>query len=308
MSRVHASAHLAALVFGCLLGGCARPEAPLTPKVLVIGIDGVRPDVLAEVDTPHLDALAADGLYSDQARTGSPTVSGPGWSSFLIGVTPDKHGVVSNDFTGNAYERYPDFLTRLERVDPAFSTLAVVDWRPLGDTVDGGPVISAAVDSLVLLDGYEVGWLAADYFAGDIAASLLATSDVDAAFVYLGAPDEVSHETGSIGEEYRSAIAASDGIVGTLIGAVQARPTFAEEDWLVIVSSDHGRRDDGGHGGESPEEKTIPFLVSGTAVTRAFTDTPAIADVAVTALVHLGLELDAAWGLDGRPMGIMPPP
>ncbi|NIP93119.1 MAG: alkaline phosphatase family protein, partial [Akkermansiaceae bacterium] len=50
-----------------------------------IGIDGVRPDVLAKVETPNLDSLAARGTFTGQAQTGSPTVSGPGWSSFLVG-------------------------------------------------------------------------------------------------------------------------------------------------------------------------------------------------------------------------------
>ena len=40
-----------------------------TPKVLVIGIDGVRPDVLAEVPTPFMDSLAASGWYTSGTRT-----------------------------------------------------------------------------------------------------------------------------------------------------------------------------------------------------------------------------------------------
>ncbi|MYI46110.1 MAG: hypothetical protein F4123_07030, partial [Gemmatimonadetes bacterium] len=35
-----------------------------SPRVLLIGIDGVRPDVLAEVPTPNIDALAAAGWYT----------------------------------------------------------------------------------------------------------------------------------------------------------------------------------------------------------------------------------------------------
>ena len=80
-----------------------------------------------------------------------------------------------------------------------------------------------------------------------------------------------------------------------------------QEDWLIIMSSDHGRREDGGHGGESPEERTIPFLISGGSVTVPFSEAPRIVDVAVTALAHLGVELDPAWGLDGIVRGIAQP-
>ena len=43
--------------------------------------------------TENLDALAASGTFTDAAQTTQPTGSGPAWSSFLIGVWPEKHGV-----------------------------------------------------------------------------------------------------------------------------------------------------------------------------------------------------------------------
>ena len=299
MTSVGGSARLLALA---VVAGCAQPP---TPKVLVIGIDGIRPDVLAEVPTPNLDALAAAGAYTAQAQTGFPTVSGPGWSSFLTGVWPDKHGVVSNDFSPNTYDRYPDFLTRLEQVDSLFETMAVVDWTPLGAAVDGGPLLSGALDSLVVLDGYELGWLEADSISGALAAAALSGSDVDAAFVYIGAADELSHGSGAIGEEYRGAILAADRIVGRLVAAIRSRPTHDREDWLIIMSSDHGRTAEGGHGGDSPEERTIPFLVSGSSVSAALPASTDIVDVAVTALVHLGVDPSPEWELDGSPVGIV---
>ncbi|MCJ7629722.1 MAG: alkaline phosphatase family protein, partial [Longimicrobiales bacterium] len=85
-----------------------QPEPGATPKVLLVGWDGVRPDILREVSTPHFDSLVAAGTFSDVARTARPTVSGPDWSSILIGVWPEKHGVQSNDFSSNRYSEYPD--------------------------------------------------------------------------------------------------------------------------------------------------------------------------------------------------------
>lgn len=275
------------------------------PKVLVIGIDGVRPDVLAEVATPHLDELAARGVLVEDARTGFPTVSGPGWSSFLNGVWPDKHGVTNNDFTGKRYDLYPDFLSRIEDVRPELSTFAIADWTPLVQAEDGSPTISDRVDDRRILDGYELGWAEADEGSVEQAVEVISRGDPDALFVYLGNPDETSHEHGSIGAEYRASIELADRHVGRLVAAVQARAAYAREDWLILSSTDHGRRADGGHGGDTPEERTIYFLASGPSVIpSAVPDSTFVVDVAVTALTHMGVAIDPAWGLDGRAVGI----
>lgn len=300
---------LSAAFFSATLFACdGRPGAPPSgpaggriPKVLVIGIDGVRPDVLAEVATPNIDALAADGWYSGRTRTASPSVSGPAWSSMLTGVWPEKHGVKGNDFAGRRYDDYPDFLTRMERMRPELSTFAAADWLPLMELEGGDPPISPLVDVRIVLDGYELGWAEADAEIAMRSAGYLADSDPDAAFVYLGNPDETSHRHSSVGAEYREAIGLADAHVGLLVNAVRSRPGYSAEDWLILVSTDHGRRADGSHGGDSPEEMTTFIL----AHARSATAGPAygatfIVDVAVTALSHLGIETEPAWGLDGR--------
>ena len=284
--------------------GCARQDTP-APKVLLIGLDGVRVDILASASTPVIDSLIAGGFFSDSAITRQRTVSGPGWSSMLTGAGQDKHLVRTNDFRNNAYPSYPDFLTRLERLDTSYTTLAVVDWPPLGDTTDGGPLISDAVDIKILINGEEQGYERADSLSVDAAIDHLADPGLDAAFVYLGNIDVVGHETSSLSAEYRAAIEAADRQVGLLLAALRRRQAYAREDWLILLSTDHGRTDDGGHGGESPAEHNIFFLASGPSV-RAdpIEGVPHIVDLAVTALTHLGIAIDPAWGLDGRVIGL----
>jgi len=304
---LRASAHVLALTLAALAAAC-RTEEPSTPRVLVIGIDGVRPDVLAEVSTPNLDALAADGTFTDRARTTFPSVSGPGWSSLLTGVWPEKHGVTDNSFEGKRYDLYPDFLTRVESVRPELGTFAVADWLPLVEAEDGLPTIGNGVDAKHVIDGYETGWAAGDSLGVTSAVERLTGADPSALFVYLGNPDEVSHETGAIGEEYRGAIALADSHVGRLVAAVRQRPTYSREDWLILVSTDHGRLADGDHGGDSDEERTIFFIASGPSTLKGAPDRQVgIVDVAATALAHLGIALDPSWQLDGRPVGLAAP-
>jgi arylsulfatase A-like enzyme len=286
-----------------LAAGCG--ELGLEKKVLVIGIDGVRPDVLAELETPNIDALVADGCFSATVQTKAQTISGPAWSSMLIGAWPEKHRVINNDLTPNNYAEYPDFLTRLELVRPRLTTIAVIDWPPLGTPESGGPLISDSVDVKLNFDGETNGYEEAD--AQSVAAMVryLANQDPDAAFVYIGNPDVAAHDHGGRSEEYYSAIRTADAQVGRLIQAMQGRPTYEEENWLVLMSTDHGHKDEGGHGGQSPEEVTVFYLASGPSACKGAAEAQAnIADVAVTAMTHLGVRIDPDWDLDGQVTGL----
>jgi predicted AlkP superfamily pyrophosphatase or phosphodiesterase len=291
-------------VFILVLAACAAP-APRVKKVLVIGIDGVRVDILAEAATPVMDSLIAAGTFTSSARNVLPTVSGPNWSSMMTGAIPDRHGVHSNNFSNNAYDEFPDFLTRLERIDRAFETIAIVDWPPLGSTAAGGPLFGDSVDSRILVNGDELDYEVADSFVTHEAIRALETQDPHAMMVYLGNVDVVGHEHGSLSPEYRASIETADAQVGAILVALRARPTYIGEDWLLLMSTDHGRRDDGGHGGESELERTIFYLASGPSATAIEPDAAAtLLDVATTALVHLGVAIDPSWQLDGKVVGL----
>ena len=291
--------------FLCVVLVFAACNTAPTPKVLLIGLDGIHVGVLATTATPNIDSLAAGGAFSDAAQTLVRTVSGPGWSSMLIGARSDKHLVTSNNFTGHNYAEYPDFLTRLEGIDPEYNTFAVLDWPPLATTASGGPMIGDAVDVRLFFDGSVLGYGRADSASVAAAVEHLVNEDPDAAFVYVGDVDEVAHATSTHGPEYKAALEQADAYVGMLAAALRSRPSYDDEDWLILISTDHGRDERGGHGGDSPGERTIFFLASGPSVVQgAIAETPHIVDVAVTALTHLGIEIDPAWNLDGRAVGL----
>ena len=99
------------LLLGSTWGLPAQQPGP--QRVLMIGIDGVRPDALAAARTPNLDRLIRTGAFTDTTQilgtrySKNDTISGPGWSSILTGVWADKHGVHDNEFTGKNYRMLP---------------------------------------------------------------------------------------------------------------------------------------------------------------------------------------------------------
>ncbi len=281
---------------------------PRRRKVLLIGLDGVRYDTLQRAAAPSIRALAARGFLSRTwlyVQPMAPTMSGPGWSTIATGVWPDKHRVRGNDFAGHELARYPDFLTRIERIAPRLSTYSIADWPPINVSTAAGPVIGSEVDLRVNYNGDATagGWVATDARITREAVDRLRTQDPDVTFVYLGNPDVVAHNSGA-GAAYLSSIETSDAQVGELVAAVEARPTYAQEDWLIVVTTDHGHVDAGGHGGFTWQERQSFIVAAGGAIPRGpLPFQPRLVDIVPTVFAHLGLTVDPAWGFDGVPLG-----
>lgn len=276
--------------------------------VVVIGIDGVRYDMLTEVATPHLDRVAAAGfLRPVSVHPEVPTISGPSWATMVTGVLPSTHRIYDNDLSGHALGANPDFVHLARRGHPGLQTFIGADWQPLVTGHSGGPLFA---DGGYLPDcrrgaqAEPADWHRADQLVTDAAATFLAQLDGrrgSASFVYLHGCDTAGHQTG-VSERYRELVRASDDRVGQLVRAIDGRPSRAEEDWVIIAATDHGHRAEGGHGGETAEERTAWIAAQGAGVPVGWHGALELADVAGHAFSVLGL---APWTDDviGVPFG-----
>jgi hypothetical protein len=264
----------------------------MTHKVLVLGIDGVRYDALQQVRTPHLDAIAAAGFIRPiRVDDAAPTISGPGWATVATGVLAPKHQIYGNDLAGNALHTYPDFLTRLSQL--GFGTYAAAAWQPLLSSDSGGPVFLGGGFQPAMDSHDGPSWRRADRQIAEHAAKALGSGDVSAAFVYLGAPDEVAHQSGT-GPEYLETVEGADIMVGTVLDALKG-------DWVVIAVTDHGHIDGGGHGGDSEFERTAWVAACGPTIPTTAPESLGHKDIHPHLLTSLGVDFDPAWGLDGKP-------
>ncbi|MFI6444010.1 alkaline phosphatase family protein [Kitasatospora sp. NPDC050543] len=276
---------------------------PPAPRVLVVGIDGVRYDYLAQVPMPRLGEVGAAGfLVPVEVGAATPTMSGPCWATIVTGVEAAKHGVWGNHLAGNRLDVFPDFTTRLAALDGR-RTFVTAGWAPLMLGVDGGPLFRAPGRLSYIAPDADTpqAWEAVDEQVTREAVHVLSTDDPQASFVYLGAVDETAHFLGC-GAEYRAAMRAADERLGRVLDAVRARPSYAEEAWTVIVVTDHGHVDAGGHGGDTPQERTAWVACSRPGVPAG---APAGVirhpDVAAQVYAALGRSIDPHWTLDGRP-------
>lgn len=228
-------------------------------KICLIGVDGLRLPLGLE-HSATLRRLAADGACASIVME-PPTWSGPGWSSLLTGSTQAEHRVLDNSFAGQQLPRHPDLLSRAYYRNQQLTTFAAAGWPPLVDPAGVGPVIQfraeqqlAGQHRVIVRDGETYGYRVIDQEI--VAWSRVALGlGVDVSFVYLCGVDEAGHLHGALGPEYAAAIERVDAQLQQLVEVVETRSREQAEDWLVVVATDHGHRDEGGHGGDSEVER-----------------------------------------------------
>ncbi len=225
----------------------------------------------------------------------------------LSGVWRDRHGVNTNNsnaggFSRRAFKDNPIYLATLKDSIPTLSTASYVNWTAIEDRI----IVSVALDNnpgndLRFHQAYGNGNTTTGFDDEVINATLTGLGDVngldpDAVFVSLDLVDYAGHHKyqglprGSSGTGYKKAIEEADVYLGQVLGAIANRPDFLNEDWQIVVTSDHGHRAKGGHGGQSALERTIPLIITSQNLIQG--DLPlgaSQADVAPTILNHFGV-------------------
>ena len=264
-------------------------------KVMIIGVDGCRPDALMMAATPNIDALVQEGSSSMSAMADFVTLSGTSWSSILTGVWRSKHGVNNNNFTGTNLASYPNLFARVKQSCPSTRVASIARWGNLNANLNQNADIirTESSDQRVLSETIE----------------LLRNDDPDLFFLHMDNVDVAGHIFGftPIHPIYLLAINILDGYVGQLRSAIENRPTYDQEDWLIVMITDHGGLL-GTHGGMSPDERTTFLIVSGDAADQGATisPSPGSVDLVPTVLDFLNIPVNPSWGLDGLSVGLAP--
>ena len=293
------------------------------PKTLFVIVDGIPADVIERVNTPGIDAVVASGSYQRAyvggevgLPTQSPTVSAVGYMSLLTGTWSNKHNVRANHGLEPNYAYWDIFRVAKHQAEPAttaiFSTWTDNRTILLGDglpeaggnkfdvVADGFEVDPAFVPDLDDVDRIQT----IDLHVTNVAAKSLVEVAPDLSWVYLQHTDDIGHRDGD-GSSMDRAGRWIDERVLELYSAVKAREQqAADEDWLVVVTTDHGRKASDGksHGGQSERERTI-WIASNTPrmVSPAERDA-AIVDIYPTIVEHMRFDLpdEVAAQLEGQ--------
>ncbi len=244
-------------------------EGKTVKKAIVLGYDGGRADALSLADENgavyHLITTGGTanigycGGVNYPAFNTQDTSTAPGWCSILTGQWADVHGI-----TGNSIVKSTDTLTLL--------TTLVEDGKAEDSAfyVSWGGHFSADDSTYILEKAYceEKGLDVTFSRAGDDNGTFENTyNDVTSAdcsdfiFTIFEYPDHYGHDTGFDLEnpDYAQAFADNDAAAMEIIKAIEARDTYETEDWLIILTSDHGGFNTG-HGSFTIQER-MTFIV-----------------------------------------------
>lgn len=250
-----------------------QPTAPLATQVVLVIIDGLRED--AVVDMPTLSLLQREGATA-RSLVRPPTYSQPTWTTLVTGAWPELNGAALLNAPDDAIQPIAaDHIFAAARRAGLTTGLAGAYWWA----------------SLVPQDLLDVHFFAdsfsaqGDQQAADAGLRFLTNFKPNLTLIYFGNVDEVGHRSGATSEAYRQAAAQVDDHLRDIVATVDPRRT------VLIVTSDHGQIDRGGHGGGDGEVVYTPFVAVGDAIVPGDYGTIAQVDIAPTIAAILGAPL-----------------
>lgn len=123
-------------------------------RILLIGLDGFRPEMMSQELTPNLQALADAGVHFTNHRCVFPSETYVNTVSILTGQPPGRHGIIANSFFDPAVSQSEPWIgNRAEMIEAGMTAYGgrLIDAPTLGDR------LAAAGKRLWLLSGGSPG-------------------------------------------------------------------------------------------------------------------------------------------------------
>ncbi len=314
----------ALFVSACFLVSVTVPAQQKIKKTVFIIVDGIPADVIEKLPVANLQAIAKAGGYSRSYVGGikgtynqTPTISAVGYNTVLTGTWVNKHNVWDNDISDPNYH-YPTIFRVFKEQYPGKKTGIFSSWldnrtKLVGDRLPatGNLAIDYTYDGLendtvnYAHDEQREFMSHIDESVAKKAAEVIQTHAPDLSWVYLENTDDMGHMHGDSPEFYK-AVELADKRVGYIWKAIQYRQQHFNEDWLIIVTTDHGRdaATGKGHGGQSDRERESWIFTNAKNLNPEF-QAPQLsaADImpSIARFMQISIPKDPAFEVDGIP-------
>ncbi|MBQ9543779.1 MAG: alkaline phosphatase family protein [Clostridia bacterium] len=252
-------------------------------KVVMILLDGMRPDGMMNCGNPEVNKLLSESRYSLKAQTVWPSVTLPCHMSLFHSVDPDRHGTTDNIYMRQV-RPVKGLFEMLHRGDPGLTrkkSAMFYSWEELRDLCRFDRLDRSLMINLHTNED-------CDEELTDEAIKYIKDHDPDFVFLYLGNPDETGHKFGWMSEEYLKSISKG-------FDRVAKVKNVLSPDHTLIVLADHGGHGRS-HGTTEPEDMTIPVIIRGKDFAPGeFGVDVNIKDVAPTVAKLLGAQRAPEW-------------
>lgn len=293
-----------------------------TRKAVFIIIDGVPADMIERLNTPTINRIASQGAYA-RAYTGgevggysqTPTISTIGYTNLLTATWLNKHNVGGNSNLKPNYNYWTIFRIAKEQ-KREYKTAIYSSWTDNRTVLLGeGKKETGHLKIDYVCDGFDLDTLRfpqkdkelhifdIDEHVSKQAAQGIRNDAPDLSWVYLWYTDDAGHieGNGSFFDEYTQ---KADLQIERIWQAVQYREKYFDEEWMVVVTTDHGRTESGyGHGGQSERERTT-WIATNQQVNEHFRKgVLSITDITPSICRFMDFEVprDVLWEQDGIP-------
>lgn len=301
-------------------------DAPeLLKKVLFIVADGIPADVIENASVTYMKQIQKIGAYTrayvggDKGTyTETATISSPGYMSLLTGTWGNKHNVYNN-YVKNPNYHYKNIFRLVKELQSdkkigIFSTWTTNRIKLIGE----GLLEAGNITFDYKFDGYELDRITyphdkqslyiynIDQRVTNETSECIRMYAPDLSWVYLQYTDDIGHFFGD-SKQFSQSITYLDEQIGQIWDAIDYRIKYHKEDWLIIITTDHGRDPKNGkhHAGQSVRERTTWIMTNSQETNTYFRDFQCgIVDIlpTIARFMNFIIPIESERELDGIPL------